>query len=189
MSFEGSAVRNALPVTSSVIFWALRVFLERNQDKSDYAKVTRKKPLNHKVNSRHAICQNQKYLTNLPGARANGWERAMGRVIDIKSCKANPDTTVLPWAVDLERFVGSNEDFGRAHLPQIRSAFLTCNCDQLQLTNVVSELAADSVLHEVIAEWRETANYFAELTKALETAIDRVTNVALETERDGQPSH
>jgi hypothetical protein len=110
----------------------------------------------------------------------------MGRVIDIKSCEANANTTVEPWAVDLDRFIGSNEEFGRAHLPQIRSAFLACNCDQLQITDVVRELAADSLLGEVIDQWRETANYFAELTKALETAICRVTNVARETEPDRQ---
>jgi hypothetical protein len=96
--------------------------------------------------------------------------------------------SVEPWVVDLDRLVGSNEEFGRAHLPQIRSAYLACNCDRLQIAEVVRELAADSLLREVIAEWRETANYCAELTKALEMAIDRVTNVAREIETGGEGS-
>ena len=58
---------------------------------------------------------------------------------------------VEAWAVDQDRFIGSNEEFGLTHLPHIRSAFLACNCDQLQITKLAGELDADSLLHEVSA--------------------------------------
>jgi hypothetical protein len=93
-----------------------------------------------------------------------------------------PISIVEPWDVDLDRFIGSNEEFGLTHLPAIRSAFSACNCDKVEITEVVRKLAADSLLQEVIAHWREAAIYFAEVTTALETAIERVADVARETE-------
>jgi hypothetical protein len=100
----------------------------------------------------------------------------MGHVIDVSSCDLEPRTE------DLDQFIGSNEEFGLAHLPQLRAALIACHYDDSQLAKVVRELAADSLVPEVVAQWRETANYFADLTKALETAIGRVTDIARETE-------
>jgi hypothetical protein len=113
----------------------------------------------------------------------------MGKFLDVKPCRVNADAAVEPWAVDLDRFIGSNEEFSLAHLPQIRFALMACNCDQSQINKVVRELDADALVGEVIAQWRETASYFAKLTNALETAINRVSDVAREGGLDCQPVH
>jgi hypothetical protein len=113
----------------------------------------------------------------------------MGKCLNVKPCEASSDATVEPWAVDLDRFVGSNEEFGVAHLPQLRFALMACNCDQSRITEVVRDLDANSLVAEVIAQWRETADYFANLTNALETAIHRVANVARESGLDCRAVH
>jgi hypothetical protein len=115
--------------------------------------------------------------------------RVMGKFLNVKPCQASPDTSVEPWAVDLDRFIGSNEEFGMAHLPQLRFALMACNCDQSQITKVVRELDANSLVAEVIAQWRETADYFANLSNALETAINRVASVAHESGLDCRAIH
>lgn len=113
----------------------------------------------------------------------------MGKCLDVKPCQTSSDAAVEPWAVDLDRLIGSNEEFGQAHLPQLRFALIACNCDQMQISNVVRALNADALVGEVIDQWRETADYFANLTNVLQTAIHRVSKVARESGLDDQSVH
>ena len=85
------------------------------------------------------------------------------------------------WTLDAGSFIGSNDAFGRKNLPQVRLAILTCNRDESELAKAVLKLAADpELIPNLIAQWRQTADYFAEITNALETALARISLVTEE---------
>jgi hypothetical protein len=85
-----------------------------------------------------------------------------------------------PLVIDLN-LCGSNEDFARINLPQIRVAILTCKRDGAGVREVVRGLEIQpGLVAEMMQRWDETAAYFGELISIMALAHERFEIVANE---------
>ena len=118
-------------------------------------------------------------------------QRPSSKAIALKiSGMSNGDGASLglfkPLEIDIN-LCGSNGEFGRTNLPQVRLAILTCQRDGAGVREAVKNLAEEpgAVVH-LMRNWDSTAAYFGELISIMALAHERfeITAKALGIEVD-----